>query len=565
MTVLGEHRTQAAQWVCCGGCRGLIYGRRLERNLHVCPDCGRHHPLTAHQRITQLLDPRSVTLLDFAVPVGDPLNFVDTVPYLERVRAAQQSTGLAEAVVCGRGTIQGHQLVIAVLDFRFLGGSLGAAVGELLLRAADVALADRVPLLIVSASGGARMQEGAIALMQMARVIQALRRLDEAGVLTVSLVTDPTFGGVAASFATACDVIIAEPGARLGFAGPRVIKQTIMQDLPDGFQTAEYLRAHGLIDLVLPRAQLRDALARLLNPGGRGPGRTPVSPARSVIRDPAELPSRDPWEAVRRARGLHRPTTLDYVSRVVDDFVELHGDRIGSDDPAIVGGVGLIAGRPVVVIGHQKGHDAHELAARNYGMAGADGHRKVVRLLRLAGKLGRPAVTLVDTPGAYPGVEAEKSGQAVTIAAALAELARLRVPVVTVITGEGGSGGALALALANTVLICSGAVYSVISPEGCASILWRDTSLAATAAAALCMDARSQLRFGVVDGVIPEPDGGVEHDHDGAAELLREAVLGELARLDHLDSEQLVKDRDDRFSRFGVARVDGVAEEPGHE
>lgn len=553
------------EWVFCNGCRRLIYGRRLARDLHVCSDCGWHHPLTAQQRTAQLFDPGNVTLLDGAVPTGDPLAFVDTMPYPDRLRAAQRNTGLAEAVVCGRGTIQGRPVVTAVLDFRFLGGSLGAAVGELLIRAADVALADRVPLLVVCASGGARMQEGAIALMQMARVIQALRRLDEAGVLTVSLITDPTFGGVAASFATACDVIIAEPGARLGFAGPRVIEQTIKRELPAGFQTAEHLRARGLIDLVLPRAGVRDVLARLLNAGTVRGHSTTASPTAVVIRDPAQLPARDPWAAVRCARGLERPTALDYVSRVVDDFVELHGDRIAGDDPAIVGGTGLIAGRPVMVVGHQKGHDARELAARNFGMAGPPGHRKAVRLFRLAGKLGLPVVTLVDTPGAYPGVEAEEGGQALTIAAALGELARLRTPVVAVITGEGGSGGALALALANTVLVYADAVYSVISPEGCASILWRDTTAAPTAAAALRLDARSLLAAGVVDAVIPEPDAGVARDHDGAAELLRGAVVAELARLDHLDPEQLVKDRDDRFRRFGATCMVGAGAGSGDE
>jgi acyl-CoA carboxylase subunit beta len=547
------------EWVFCSGCRGLIYGRKLARNLHVCPECGRHHPLTAPQRTAHLLDPGSVTLLDGAVPTGDPLAFVDTMPYVERLREAQRSTGLAEAAVCSRGTVRGRPVVTAVLDFRFLGGSLGTAVGELLVRAADVALADRVPLLVVCASGGARMQEGAVALMQMARVIQALRRLDEAGVLTISLITDPTFGGVAASFATACDVILAEPGARLGFAGPRVIEQTIKRELPAGFQTAEHLRARGLIDLVLPRAGVRDVLSRLLDAGAVRARRALASPTAVVIRDPAQLPARDPWAVVRRARELDRPTTLDYVSRVVDDFVELHGDRITGDDPAIVGGTGLIAGRQVMVIGHQKGHDALELAARNFGMAGPPGHRKAVRLFRLAGKLGLPVVTLVDTPGAYPGVEAEEGGQALTIAAALGELARLRVPVVTVVTGEGGSGGALALALANTVLMYADAVYSVISPEGCASILWRDTAAAPTAAAMLRLDAGSLLAAGVVDAVIPEPDGGVARDHDGAAALLRGAVVGELARLDHLDPEHLVKDRDDRFRRFGVTCMAAAA------
>lgn len=565
MTVTGDDGSPTRAWVCCSRCRSVIYGRALARNLYVCPDCGEHHPLTAHQRIDQLLDPDSVTLLDATIPTGDPLAFVDTVPYVERVRHARRATGLTEAVVCARGTIQGRPVVVAASDFRFLGGSLGAAVGELLVYAADVALADHVPLLIACASGGARMQEGAIALMQMARVTQALRRLDEAGVLTVSLVTDPTFGGVAASFATACDVTIAEPGARLGFAGPRVIEQTIKCDLPAGFQTAEHLHARGLIDLVLPRDQLRDVVARLFAAAVPRTRSTPVGQTPPVIRNPAHLPARDPWEAVQSARALSRPTTLDYVSRVADDFVELHGDRIGGDDPAIVGGTGLIGGCPVMVVGHQKGHDARELAARNFGMAGPAGHRKLVRLLRVAAKLGLPVVTLVDTPGAFPGVEAEEGGQAVTIAAALTELARLRVPVVAVITGEGGSGGALALAVANSVLMYADAVYSVISPEGCASILWRDTAVAPTAAAALRVDARSLLAAGVVDGVITEPADGVAHDHDSAAQLLRGAVLAELARLDHLVPEQLVKDRDDRFRRFEAISTDDAAKEFGDE
>jgi acetyl-CoA carboxylase carboxyl transferase alpha subunit/acetyl-CoA carboxylase carboxyl transferase beta subunit len=485
-----------------------------------------------------------------AVPAldDDPLDFVDTVPYRERRSAARASTGLDEAAVLATGTIEGHPAVLAVLDFRFLGGSLGGAVGELITVAAETALRTRTPLVLVCASGGARMQEGVLSLMQMAKTSQALGRLDRAGVLTVSVITDPTYGGVAASFAALCDVILAEPGARMGFAGPRVIEQTIRQRLPAGFQTAEFLLAHGLIDGVRSRAAVRPTLGRLLSLDVRA-GR-PMSSG--VIREPDRLPERDPWAAVKLARHLDRPTTMDYLSRAFDEFEELHGDRLGADCAAIVGGLARIGGRPVVVIGHQKGHTVAELAARNYGMATPAGYRKAARLIRLAEKLRRPVVTLVDTPGAYPGVTAEEQGQALAVAENIRLLSGVSVPVVSVITGEGGSGGALALAVGDRVLACANAIYSVISPEGAAAILWHDSSKAPAAAAALRVGARDLLVLGIVDGVVPEPGAGAHTDHATAALRLRAAISGNLAELSAVDSKELVAARYARFRRFGA-------------
>ncbi|MBB2910425.1 acetyl-CoA carboxylase carboxyl transferase subunit beta [Streptosporangium becharense] len=527
-----------------------MYGPRLDRNLGVCPECGDHGPLTAPQRIAHLLDPGSVRELPAVADDHDPLAFHDTVPYAERLDRARRATGLAEAVVCVRGTVAGHPVVAAVMDFRFLGGSLGSAVGELITRAAETALQERTPLLLVTASGGARMQEGALSLMQMAKTSQALGLLDEAGVLTISLVTDPTYGGVAASFATLCDVVVAEPGARLGFAGPRVVEQTLRSPLPPGFQSAEFLLEHGLIDLVRPRAELRPTLGRLLAAGGRAGGPPPPGDG-GLVRDPGLLPDMDPWTQVRRARDLRRPTTLDYARRVLRDFEELHGDRIGGDCPAIVGGVGRLRGRPVMLIGHQKGHDGAELNARNFGMASPHGYRKAARLMRLAAKLGLPVVTLVDTPGAHPGLEAERHGQAMAIAANLRLMASLPVPVLTLIIGEGGSGGALALGVADEVLICADAVYSVISPEGCASILWRDAADAPRAAAALRLHSRELLRLGVVDAVLPEPEGGMGADHAAAAQLVERALAERLGDLVRRPAERLVRERRARFRRFG--------------
>jgi len=547
----------APDWVLCRRCRTIVYGKRWTRCLGVCPECGEHSPVDARTRLQQLADPGSVRPL--ALPEGvvpDVLGFVDTMPYPQRIAEAKARTGLDAAVLCARITIEGAPVVAAVMDFGFLGGSLGALAGAAVTMAAETALAERVPLLAVTASGGARMQEGAISLMQMAKTSTAWARLDEAGLLTITLITDPTYGGVAASFATLSDVIVAETGARLGFAGRRVIEQTIRQRLPRDFQTVEFLRERGFVDLVVPRQSLRDELAKLLRIGSRRPvnggrgHRRGASPA-AIVRDPARLAAAEPWQQVRRARDLARPTTLEYIALAFDDFRELHGDRVSGECSAMVAGLARLDGLPVAVIGQQKGHTPAQLAERNFGMPSPAGYRKAARVMRLAAKLGLPVVTLVDTPGAYPGEQAEEHGQATAIAENLRLMASLPVPIVTVVTGEGGSGGALGIAVANRVLIWEHAVYSVISPEGCASILWKDPTLGPRAAAALGLSSRDLLRLGVVDGVLPEPTDGLGADPVRAAEQLQSAVLASLAELSTMEAGQLIHDRRERFERFG--------------
>ncbi|MFI6886142.1 acetyl-CoA carboxylase carboxyltransferase subunit alpha [Streptosporangium canum] len=542
----------AAEWVSCARCRELTYGRRFERDLRVCPGCGAHSRLTAWQRIGQLLDAGSVRQLEQPVVAEDPLGFVDSRPYPERLRQAREQTGTEEAVICVTGTLMGHPVVAAVMDFRFLGGSLGVGVGEAIAVAAETALRARSPLIIVTASGGARMQEGAFSLMQMVKTSQALAELDEAGIFTISIISDPTYGGVAASFATLGDVILAEPGARIGFAGPRVIEQTIQADLPKGFQTAEFLLARGLVDAVVPRSALRPTIACLLDAQAPAQPSTATGAGEGLVRDPGDLPEREPEQVVEAARHQQRPTALDYMNQLLDNFQELRGDRMSGDCPAIVGGLGRFDGRPVIVLGHQKGRDTTERVQRNFGMALPEGYRKAARLMRLAVKLGLPIVTLVDTPGAHPGIGAEERGQAWAIAENIRLMSGLPVPIVAVITGEGGSGGALALAVADRVLACSGAMYSVISPEGCAAILWKDRSAAPMAAAALQLGARDLLRHEIVDAVVPEPEGGAHRDPVAAAELLRAALSETLREVVVISPDDLVAQRRRRFRRYGV-------------
>ncbi|MFV2094460.1 acetyl-CoA carboxylase carboxyltransferase subunit alpha [Micromonospora sp. LOL_013] len=576
------------RWLRCRACHALVYRRRMRRNLEVCPECGHHQRLTAADRIGQLVDPDSFTRLADRAAEVDPLRFVDSMPYRRRLAQARAATGLAEAVLCGAARIGGHRAVLAVMDFRFLGGSLGCATGELITRAAEEALAARDPLVLVTASGGARMQEGVLALMQMATVSCAIAELRAAGLLTVSVVTDPTYGGVAASFATNTDLVIAERGARMGFAGPRVIRETIRQALPPGFQTAEFLLRHGQVDMVVERHDLRPRLRALLAlaAGGRagaGPlaasaGRAarpddgPVPVAGSTTAGTGPIPRPRPthrtdatptaWQSVRTARDLARPTTLDYLRTAFDGFVELHGDRLGADCPAIVAGLARLGDQPVAVIGQQKGHDSREMLARNFGMASPAGYRKALRVMGLAARLGLPVVTLIDTPGAHPGVDAEEQGQAAAIATCLRTLARLPTPVVAVVTGEGGSGGALALAVADRVLMLQNAVYSVISPEGCAAILFHDRAAAPRAAAALQLTAPDLARLGVADGIVGEPPGGAQRDPASAADRVRAALTAALSDLLAVPITDLLCRRSRRFRRYGAGTVDADVPQP---
>jgi acetyl-CoA carboxylase carboxyl transferase subunit alpha len=258
------------------------------------------------------------------------------------------------------------------------------------------------------------------------------------------------------------------------------------------------------------------------------------------------------WRAVELARHEERPYTLDYVERMLDDFVELHGDRARADDAALVTGLGRFRGRTIALIGHQKGRDIRERTKRNFGMAYPEGYRKTMRVMELAERHGFPLLTLVDTPGAYPGVAAEQHGQGGAIAASQARMARLRVPVVTCVIGEGGSGGAVAIALADRVLMQANAIYSVISPEGCAAILWRDAGEARKAAAALRPDARHCLELGVIDAIVPEPEGGAQTDYDAAARLIADEIAGVLEELAQVPGDDLRRARRRRFRAMGV-------------
>lgn len=561
--IASPSRAASAEWFRCPSCESFVYHKRLKRNLGVCPDCNHHFRLRIRERLGQLLDEDSYEELSGDLEPVDVLSFTDSKPYPDRIAQAQKKAGAKSGALYGTGTIDGVPLVVAGIDFGFIGGSMGGAVGESITRAAELALEKRLPLLVISASGGARMQEGAVSLMQMAKTSQAIGRMYEAGLLYVSLLTDPTYGGVSASFATLGDVLMAEPDSHIGFAGPSVIEQTIRQKLPDGFQTSGFLLEHGMLDLVETRENLRRTLWRLLDMHARAEaargedgqakaGRLPETDGASPVSDPDALSTQDPWEVVQMARKIERPHTLDYVGHVFDDFVELHGDRLFQEDSAIVSGVARLGELPLVLIGHQKGSTTNEMMERNFGMPEPDGYRKGMRMMRYAEKFGLPIVALVDTAGAYPGLGAEERGQSNAIAESIMYMSRLPVPTITVVTGEGGSGGALALAAADRVLMLENSYYSVISPEGCATILFKSAEAAPRAAAALRMTAPDLLRLKVMDAVIPEPEGGADQDHLATAANLKTALVECLRELLPLGTDELLERRYDRFRMFGA-------------
>lgn len=542
----------ADRWAKCLQCGAFVYYKRLEKNLKVCPECNYHFRLSARERVTFLLDAGSFHELDADLTPGDPLGFVDSKPYPARIAENRRKTGAKEAAIYGSGTIGGYAVVLCAIDFTFLGGSMGSVVGEKVTRAIELGLETRTPVIVASASGGARMQEGTISLMQMAKTSAALGRLAEAGIPYISLLGDPTYGGVSASFATLGDLIVAEPRVRVGFAGPQVIEQTIRQKLPEGFQTAEFLLEKGQIDLIVPRAELPTTLGRILGyhqpRSGAGPSSAPATP-RAVASEP--VGTRPAWESVQLARHQDRPNLAEYIDRVCDDFIELHGDRHFGDDQSIVGGLASIGGRPVMLVGHQKGRGTRESITRNFGMPHPEGYRKALRLMEYAGRFGLPLVTIIDTPGAYPGLQAEERNQSEAIARNLMVMARLRTPIVSTIIGEGGSGGALAIGVGNRVLMLENAIYSVISPEGCATILFKDATAAPRAAEASRLTAGELMKLGVADEVVPEPDGGAHTDPDAAAAALREALVRNLDELSALSPEELVDQRYARFRAFG--------------
>jgi len=531
----------------CLYCGADLSSSELFRHYRLCPSCRFHYALPAWERIATLADEGSFIEVNRSVASLDPISFSGEVSYKKRIFDAQKRTGLPEAVVTGVCQIEGTLTVLMVLDFAFLGGSMGCVVGEKVALAFEHALKKKLPVVAVVSSGGARVQEGVLALMQMAKTAAVAQRLNGAALPFISVLTNPTTGEVYASFANLADMIIAEPNALVGFAPLKVVEQTEGRPLPQKAHTAEFHLEHGIIDCIVERPGLRGLLAILLD--------LLSSQYRLAMRRrfgpyPPMAPRRESaWQSVQLARHEERPTSLDYIGRIASPFVEFHGDRFYGDDGAVICGIGEIGGEAVVIVAQERGHGGDE--GRNRGQAYPEGFRKAQRAMRLAAKFRLPLITLIDTPGAYPGLEAEERGVGNAIARCLALMSDLPVPIISVIIGEGGSEGAMALGVANSNLILENAFLSVVPPERAAAMLYQDVTKAEEIASALRITAQDCKQLGVVDVVVPEPKGGAHADPEEAARLLKRFLLNELVRIQRLRPRTLINERYDKFRHMG--------------
>lgn len=536
-------------WIKCPKCQETVYKEDVVKNSYVCPKCGGYFRMKAKTRIKLIADAGTFTPWFEDIDTRDPLEFPE---YKEKLKELREKTHLDEAVRIGEGKIGGMSAVIGACDTRFLMASMGWVVGEKITRAVEEATRRRLPVVMICCSGGARMQEGITSLMQMAKTSAALKRHSEAGLFYLSVLTDPTTGGVTASFAMLGDVILAEPGALIGFAGPRVIAQTIGQKLPEGFQRAEFLKEHGIIDGVTERKDLKEQIARLLayHCGGKKTLYCPAQRREESGFEAKREQTLSAWERVQIARSAERPTSLDFIGRIFDGFIELHGDRGFGDDGAVVGGIASLSGVPVTVIGVQKGRTTRENIIRNFGMPSPEGYRKALRLMKQAEKFSRPIITFIDTPGAFCGMEAEERGQGEAIARNLMEMSDLKVPVLAIVIGEGGSGGALALGVANEVWMMENATYSILSPEGFASILWKDSKRAKEAAEVMKVTAADLLKLQVIERVIPEEMPADGENLGELSEYMKQEICGFLVRHQGKNPQELAQQRYERFRRL---------------
>ena len=540
-------------WKKCKICKEPIFAEDVKSNLYTCPKCGGYFRVHAYRRIEMLVDDGSFIEWNKTMPISNPLDFPDYETKLEEER---QKSKLNEAVVTGEATIGNVRTAIAVCDARFMMSSMGRVVGEKITAAVEKATEEKMPIIIFSCSGGARMQEGMISLMQMAKTSAALKRHHEAGQLFISFLTDPTMGGVSASFAMLGDIILAEPKALIGFAGPRVIAQTIGTKLPEGFQSAEFLLEHGFIDAIVERSEQRSVLKKILR--AHTSGFKKVARQESQDENTEKVAEKRPkvkapktaWDSVLLSRRPDRPTAKDYIDRMFSFFLELHGDRLSGDDGAIVGGIANYYGKPVMVVAEQKGKSIKENKIRNFGMPNPSGYRKVLRLMKHANKFNMPIICIVDTPGAFCGIEAEEKGQAEAIARALFEMSDMTVPILSVVIGEGGSGGALALAVANEVWMLEHSIYSILSPEGFASILYKDAKKSKEAAEVMKITSKELLALGVIDRVIKEELPLTVDTMDTVIEEMVSNMDDFFEKNSSKSKEEIAEDRYNRFRKF---------------
>lgn len=535
----------------CPSCNKILNDLQLIKNNKVCNYCNYHFKINSIERINLIFDEKDLVLFDEDIISRNLIGFPN---YDNKLKKLKDELDINEAVITGKGKISNNEVYFGVMDYRFIMGSMGSAVGEKLTRMIERATKEAKPIVIFSASGGARMQEGIISLYQMAKVVAAIEEHDRKGLMYISVLTDPTTGGVMASFASIADVIIAEPNATIGFAGKRVAKN--FNNTINNFQTSEFHLESGHVDILCERRNLRNTIAGIIElyieRFNDNKSKLTVEECEDKNISNNTLINISAWERVKLARNPNRPNFQDYKNNIFDNFIELHGDRISKDDKSIITGIGTINGIPVTAILSAKGKNLDENVIRNFGMAKPEGYRKVIRVAKLSEKFGVPVVCFIDTPGADSGIEAEKMGQASAIANSIKEFTKLAVPVISIIIGEGESGGALAIGVADWIFMLENSIYSIISPEGCASILFKDSSRAKEVAEYLKLTADELLKLNIINEIIPESKNGINIGKEVLINDIKTKLFNKIVELLQIDINTLLIKRSENLRKKGV-------------
>ena len=531
----------------CLVCEEYISQAPVYLTYRLCPYCRFHYSMSARERINLLVDPGTFRETNRSIATLYPLAFSNRGSYPKRLSRDQARTGLTEAVVTGRCTIAGNKATLVVLDFGFMGGSMGSVVGEKVALAFELAAKSEQPLIALVSGGGVRIQEGVLSLMQMAKTVTAANLLRESQIPFIVVLSNPATGQAYASFANLADLILAEPGSLIGLAPMKTLKEASKKPLPLDAHTAEAHLSHGLLDNIVDREELREKLGIALDILGRerssrsGNGRSRKLPAIDT-----DL-SVEPAEAIEITKHPDRPRALGYIHSIVESFIELKGDRVSGDDRSLVGGLGYLDGHRVVIIGQERNGKQGGETYHTY----PEGFRKARRLADLAARFRLPIITLIDTQGAHPGLESEEQGVGNAIATTLSVMAEVPTPIVSVVVGEGGSEAALALGIADSVLMQQYAIFCPISPGESASRLYHDSARRNQEAQALTLTAQDCSKLGIIDEIVPEPDGGAHTNPQKAARDLQHAIANQLSLLDNISTKKLLKSRYLKFRNMG--------------
>lgn len=533
----------------CGVCGADLTQSSVYRRLRVCPRCRYHYSIPARSQVAALADEGTFNETSTWIQSLDPLEFSPRASYRVRLLQDQTRTGLTEAAITGTCSIGGTESVVIVLDFGFLGGSMGLVVGEKVALALELAARKKLPAVVVVNSGGARIQEGVLSLMQMAKTVIAVKALHKKGVPLISVLGNPATGQVLGSFASLADIVIAEPGAHIGFAPFREIQEAEESRIENNEYSSETYFDAGLIDRVVDRESLKHELASVLDL--LSPEFKLAASRRSRPPQP-ELTLREPWEMVQLARRPDRPRARFYIENMFTNFFELNGDRVSGKDPSVIFGLARLAGESIMVLGQNKSVDPPK---NDHGGVRGDilpeGFRQATRAIKFAERFRLPVITIVDSPGPRLGLEQEHRGLAISMANLIDTMASAEIPTISVLVGEGGSETALAFSVADRVLMMQNSIYSPVSPEQGARTELRDSDRASEIARALKLTSADCMRMGIIDDIIPEPAEGAHASPDEAARLLKRNLMRELINIRNTHRRTLVRRRQKKFRNFG--------------